>query len=181
MWGRPMTNSITRRRRQKARMRALNRIVLGGCALFVPLYLAIRFTGGSVDKLDELPDLLGRIKTPLVWTVPEDGVSYSTFFHGPASEGSKFVIVRVQMEARMKIGYPIVPKCFRLVDDEGWRHFPLSHSPLFIRRGDRFFLDRDETFEEDLLFEIPTERSAERLLFDRYQDADAPGEEHADA
>ncbi|MBT6148714.1 MAG: hypothetical protein HN712_16665 [Gemmatimonadetes bacterium] len=160
-------------------MRILNRIVLGGCALFVPLYLVIRLTGGSVEKLDELPDLLGRIKTPLVWQVPDDGVSYARFFHGPAATGSKFVIVRVQMEARMKIGYPIVPRCFRLVDDEGLRHFPLSRSPLFIDRGDGFYLDRDESIEAELLFEIPEGRSAERMLFDRYQEDDTTGDDHA--
>ena len=80
----------------------------------------------------------------------------------------------------MKIGYPIVPKCFRLVDDKGWRHFPLSRSPLFITRGDSFYLDRDERLEAELLFEIPEERSAERMLFDRYQDDDETGDDHAD-
>lgn len=174
-----MSDPLQRRRHQRDRMRVLNRIVLGGCALFVPLYLVMRLTGGSVEKLDELPDLLSRIKTPLVWHVPEDGVSYTGFFHGPAAAGEKFVIVRVQMEARMKIGYPVVPRCFRLVDDEGWRHFPLSHSPLFISRGDSIYLDRDETIEAELLFEIPEGRSAERLLFDRYQDDEPTGDQHA--
>ncbi len=154
--------------------------MLAGCALFVPLYLVIRLTGGSAEKLDQLPDLLGRIKTPLVWNVPEDGVSYTNFFHGPASPDSKYVIVRVQMEARMKIGYPIVPKCFRLVDDEGLRHYPLSRSPLFIKHGDRFQMDRDDSLEDELLFEIPKTSNAERLLFDRYQDDAPPGDEHAD-
>lgn len=173
-----MTDPLRRRQHQRERMRTLNRIVLGGCALFVPLYLAIRLTGGSAEKLEELPDLLGRIKTPMVWHVPDDGVSYSTFHHGPPEPGHKFVLVRVQMEARMKIGYPIVPKCFRLVDDEGWRHFPLSRSPLFIAQGDSFYLDRDEIFEDELLFEIPEERAAERLLFDRHHES--TGDDHAD-
>ena len=178
-------NSRTERKRfHRQRMRTLNRIVLAGCALFVPLYLAIRLTGGSVEKLDQLPDLLGRIKTPIVWHVPDDGVTYTSFFHGPAEEGSKFVVVRVKMEARMKIGYEIVPKCFRLVDDFDIHHYPRSHSPLFISRGDRFQLDRDDTVDAELLFEIPEQRSAERLLFERYQDAapqEEPGDDHADA
>jgi len=151
-------------------MRILNRIVLGGCALFVPLYLVIRLTGGSVEKLDELPDLLGRIKTPLVWQVPDDGVSYARFFHGPAATGSKFVIVRVQMEARMKIGFPLVPKCFRLVDDQNTRYYPLGHSPIFIEYSDERFLEQGEVYEGDLLFEIPRERQSVNLLFDRYKE-----------
>lgn len=176
-----MTERLKRKRVQRGRMRTLNRMVLLGCAVFVPLYLAIRLTGGSVEKLDQLPDLLGRIKTPLVWHVPDDGVSYTNFFHGPAASESKFVIVRVRMEARIKIGYAIVPKCFRLVDDEGLRHYPLSRSPIFIKHGDSFQLDRDDSLEAELLFEIPKQRNAERLLFDRYQDDVPPGDDHADA
>lgn len=151
-------------------MRILNRAVLMGCAVFVPLYIAVRLTGGSAKKLEELPDLLSRVKRPIVWQVPEGGVRYARFFHGPPSGGRKFVLVRVQMEARLKIGYPVVPRCFQLVDGGGVRHYPLSRSPLFIHRGDRFHLDRGDTFDEDLLFEIPEESSAERLTFERYQE-----------
>ncbi len=153
----------------RSRTRALNRAVLLGSAVFLPLYLLIRFTGGSAEKLEELPDLLSRIKTPIVWEVPEDVVRYERFFHGTPDEGYKFVVVRVQMKARMKIGYPIVPKCFRLVDDEGTQHFPMQRSPLFINLGNEFYLDHGETFEDEVLFQIPDERGAERLLFDRYQ------------
>lgn len=151
-------------------MRTLNRIVLMGAAVFLPLYLAIRLTGGSAEKLEELPDLLSRIKTPIVWSVPEDGVRYERFFHGYPSDGNKYVVVRVQMEARMKIGHPIVPKCFQLVDDTGIRHYPLSHSPLFIRKGDSFLLDRGDTLDEELLFEIPEDAGSDRLTFERYQE-----------
>ena len=71
-------------------------------AVFVPVYIGIRLTGGSTEKLQQLPDLLDRVKTPVVWEVPEGGVRYMHFFHGEPSEGHKFVLVRVRMEARMK-------------------------------------------------------------------------------
>ena len=139
-------------------------------AVFVPVYIGIRLTGGSTEKLQQLPDLLDRVKTPVVWEVSEGGVRYMHFFHGEPSEGHKFVLVRVRMEARMKLGYPIVPRCFRLVDDQDRRHYPLSRSPLFIERSDAFYLDRDDGFEDELLFEIPLKREAIRLLFDRYRE-----------
>lgn len=139
-------------------------------AVFVPVYIGIRLTGGSTEKLQQLPDLLDRVKTPVVWEVPEGGVRYMHFFHGEPSEGHKFVLVRVRMEARMKLGYPIVPRCFRLVDDQDRRHYPLSRSPLFIERSDAFYLDRDDGFEDELLFEISLKREAIRLLFDRYRE-----------
>jgi hypothetical protein len=148
----------------------MNRVVLLCSAVFIPVYLAVRLTGGSAQKLEELPDLLSRIKTPVVWEVPDDGVRYETFFHGYPEEGYKFVIVRVQMEARMKIGYDVVPQCFQLVDNTGIRHYPLSHSPLFIHLGDRFKLDRGDTLDEELLFEIPKSVGADRLTFERYQE-----------
>jgi len=85
----------------RARMRLLNRAVLAGCALFVPLYIGLRITGGSAERLELLPDLLSRIKTPIVWSVPDGGVRYLRFFHGEPSEGHRFVLVRVHMEARM--------------------------------------------------------------------------------
>ena len=152
------------------RMRILSRAVLLGSAVFVPVYIAIRLTGGSAQGLQELPDLLGRLKAPIVWQVPEDGVRYERFYHASPDEASKFVLVRVQMEARMKIGYPIVPKCFQLVDDTGTRHYPLSRSPMFIHRGVPFHLDRDDTLDEELLFEIPDGAIADRLTFERYQE-----------
>ena len=145
-------------------------MVLMLSAVFVPVYIGIRLTGGSTEKLQQLPDLLDRVKTPVVWEVPEGGVRYMHFFHGEPSEGHKFVLVRVRMEARMKLGYPIVPRCFRLVDDQDRRHYPLSRSPLFIERSDAFYLDRDDGFEDELLFEISLKREAIRLLFDRYRE-----------
>ena len=152
------------------RYRTLNRVVLMSCALFVPLYLAVRFTGGSTESLEMLPDLFERVKNPLVWEVPGDGVRYLQYFKGEPDEGNKFVLVTFRMQARMKIGYAIVPRCFRLVDSADVLHYPLSRSPLFIARGDEFRLDRDDAFEGELLFEIPRDRDAVRLLFDRYQE-----------
>ena len=159
-----------RKRLRSPRYRTLNRVVLMSCAVFVPLYLAIRFTGGSTENLQVLPDLFERVKNPIVWEVPEDGVRYLQYFKGEPDEGNKFVLVTFRMQARMKIGYPIVPRCFRLADSADLLHYPLSRSPLFIERGDEFRLERDDAFEGELLFEIPGGRDAVRLLFDRYQE-----------
>jgi hypothetical protein len=170
----PATSRSDRRRpaaiAQRKRLKTLNRVMLGACVAFVPLYLAIRLTGGSAEKLQLLPDLLSRVKTPIVWEVPSGGVRYLHFFHGDPAAGRKFVLVRLRMEARMKIGYAIVPRCFRLVDDEDTQYYPLSRSPLFIERTEEFFLDRDEVVDGELLFEIPEDRDSNRLLFDRYQE-----------
>ena len=167
---RPAKTRESRSGIRPSRYRTLNRVVLMLCAVFVPLYLVIRFTGGSAEKLEKLPDLLERVKNPIVWGVPDDGVRYLHFFKGEPDEGSKFVLVTVRMEARMKIGYPIVRRCFRLVDSADILHYPLSRSPLFIERGDEFRLDRDGAFEGELLFEIPSGRDSKRLLFGRYQE-----------
>ena len=155
-------------RREKEVVKKLRRITLVLCAVFLPLYLVMRLTGGSTEKLNELPDVLDRWQKPVEWEVPEKGVRYLYFFHGDPSPGHKFVLVQVKMEARAKLGYPIVPRCFRLVDDTDVRHYPLSRSPLFIERGESFRLDQGDRFDEDLLFEVPTDRGAVRLLFDRY-------------
>jgi hypothetical protein len=168
-----MRTAMTRKSRntvRRSRFRTLNRVVLMSCAVFLPLYLAIRFTGGSAEKLELLPDLLERVKNPIAWEVPPDGVRHLHYFKGEPDEGNKFVLVTLRMEARMKIGYPIVPRCFRLVDSADTVYFPLSRSPLFIERGVEFRLERDDAFEGELLFEIPRDRDSVRLLYDRYQD-----------
>ena len=154
-------------------MRMIRWSVLAGCVVggggVMAWKLAV-FTGGSVGQLEELPDLLGRLQKPIRWSVPDDGVRYLRFFHGYPAEGRKFVLVRVRMEARLKIGYPVVPRCFVLVAADGARYYPMSRSPMFTRLGDRFHLDRDDSIDEELLFEIPEEARAERLTFERYQE-----------
>ena len=167
---RPGVPRESKRKARRGRIRVINRSVLMICAVFLPVYLALRLTGGSAEKLELLPDLLSRIKTPIVWEVPGDGVRYLHFYHGEPNGGNKFVLVRFHMEARMKIGYAIVPRCFNLVDSDDTRHFPLSRSPVFLERGIEFRLDRDDAFTGELLFEIPSERDADRLLFKRYQE-----------
>ena len=158
------------KKRFENRMKNLNRLVLAGVFLFMPIYLYMRFTGGSQEKLHELPELLDRLKQPIVWEVPEDGVKYLHFFRGRPQEGHKFVLVRLRMEARMKMGFPVVPRCFKLVDDQQVRHFPLSRSPLFITYTDEIYLDRGTVLEGELLFEIPAQRHSVNLLFARYQE-----------
>ena len=156
------------RDRNRARLRWLNRVVLLGSALAVPIYFAYQFNTGSYGKLEELPDLFDRIKTPYVLEVDE--VRHLHYFKGLPQEGEKFVLVTLRMNARMKIGYPIVSRCFRLKDSENEFHYPLTHSPLFIDLGaSEFHLDRDDSVQGELLFSIPSDRSAERLLFERYQ------------
>jgi hypothetical protein len=136
--------------------------------LLVPLYVIVRVTEGSLDKVRDLPELLDRFQNPLVWKVPEGGVRYLHLFDGEPAEGNKFVLVQMQMEARMKIGYEITPDCFRLVDDVEETYVPLVRSPLFVNRSTSFRLDRGGSIDDELLFEIPLERKSVRLLFDRY-------------
>jgi hypothetical protein len=166
---------MNKRRRSKqsrldANMRMLNRLILGGVAVFVPLYLIVRFTGGEAKKIENIAQVFSHIKEPIVWSVPERGVQYLTYFQGAPDEGNKFVLIEVQMKARMRIGFPVLPRCFRLVDDLNIRHYPRSHSPFFIAYSDSFYMDRDEEFSGKLLFEIPADRKAENLLFDRYKE-----------
>ena len=167
----------SRRVRYRSRLRALNRAVFIGIIIFLPVYIGIRLTGGSAEKLSNLPDLLDRVKTPIRWQVPDDGVRYEKFHHGDARVGHKFVLVTVQLHARMKIGYPILPKCFRLVTSDGSLYFARSRSPLFIAAGaGEFRLDKDDVMDGELLFEIPVELKAQRLLFERYSEEDTRAE-----
>jgi len=150
-------------------VRLLRWVLVPGALLFVPIYLIIRLGGASSEKLQQLPDLIDRIKTPVVWEVPQDGVRYARFFHAPADSGEKFVVIHLRLEARIRMGFPLTPKCFRMVDDYNIRYFPLSRSPLFIQYGDSIGLDRGTVLEGELLFEIPQDRKARNLLFERYQ------------
>ena len=149
-------------------LRVLRRIVVPASLLFVPVYLFVRLAGGSSEKLQKLPDLMERIKEPIVWEVPPDGVRYESFFHAQAEPGYRFVVIDLRLEARIKMGFPVVPRCFRLVDDQNVRHYPLSRSPLFIQYGDSIGLEEGTVLDGQLLFEIPQERRASNLLFDRY-------------
>ena len=138
--------------------------------LFVPIYLILRFTGGSLEKMGQLPDLIDRFQNPITWEVPEGGVRYMAAFEGDPGEGNKFVLVRVRMKARLNIAYPVVPRCFTLVDQGDNRYNPLIRSPLFLARSDSFHLGKDDGFDEELLFEVPLESESRTLLFERFQD-----------
>jgi hypothetical protein len=153
-----------------AYLRLLNRVVLGGVALFIPVYFAVRLTGGEAKKLANMSEVFSNIKNPIIWSVPEGGVRYVNYFQGVADTGNKFVLVDVEMEARMRIGFPVVPRCFRLVDNLNTRYYPRSHSPFFIAYGDSFYMAENEVFNGKLLFEIPADRKANNLLFDRYKE-----------
>ena len=147
-----------------------NGYVVLAVLVLVPLYMVVRVTGGSLEKVRELPELIDRFQNPLVWSVPEGGVRYLHVFDGEPTEGHKFVLVQIRMEARMKIGYEITPANFRLIDDTDESYLSLFRSPLFLHKSTRFGLDRGEVFEDDLLFEIPLERKSVRLLFDRHRE-----------
>ena len=157
-----------RKKQLNKRLRMLNRVVLGGVTLFVPIYIGVSLTGGSADKLENLTNLFANINNQVALTVPVDGVRYMHFFHGPPDEGHKFVLVDVQLQVNLQLAWVIVPKCFQLVDDGGRRYYPLSRSPFFIAHTDQLKGTKGEVYEGQLLFEIPSERKHESLLFDRY-------------
>tara|TARA_Y100000588_G_C14261238_1_gene927711 strand:- start:2841 stop:3350 length:510 start_codon:yes stop_codon:yes gene_type:complete len=169
-----MLKSSLRSRRKNVERR-INRIVLVGALLLVPAYIiyqAVRLTGGLAGNVEEsiveLPDLVSRIQEPVVWEV--DKVTNFHFFHAPPDSGNKFVLVDLRMQARLKLGYEIIPKCFQLIDNRDIHYYPLSRSPLFIERGVSFKLDKDESLGGGLLFEIPRAHKSVRLIFDRYQE-----------
>ena len=123
---------MNKRRRNKqsrldANMRMLNRLILGSVAVFVPLYLIVRFTGGEAKKIENIGQVLSRIKEPIVWSVPEKGVQYLTYFQGAPDRAINCSNRRPNKSAYAD-RFPVVPRCFRLIDDLNIRHYPRSHS-----------------------------------------------------
>ena len=167
-----MLDASERKKLLNKRMRRLNRVVLGGVAVFLPIYIGVKLTGGSADKLANISNVFANINNQVSLTVPPDGVRYMHFFHGPPDAGHKFVLIDLNLQAHLKLAWPVVPRCFQLVDDEGRRYFPLSRSPFFIEHSDEFTMDRDEVYEGQLLFEMPVERKHVSLLFDRYKESE---------
>ncbi len=157
-----------RKKQLSKRLRLLNRVVLGGVTLFVPIYIGVSLTGGSADKLENLTNLFANINNQVALTVPVDGVRYMHFFHGPPAAGHKFVLIDVRLQVNLQLAWVIVPRCFQLVDDQGRRYYPLSRSPFFIAHTDQLQGAKGEVYEGQLLFAIPAERKHESLLFDRY-------------
>ena len=76
-----------RKKQLNKRLRLLNRVVLGGVTLFVPIYIGVSLTGGSADKLENLTNLFANINNQVALTVPVDGVRYMHFFSRPARRG----------------------------------------------------------------------------------------------
>ena len=72
-----------RKKQLNKRLRLLNRLVLGGVTLFVPIYIGVSLTGGSADKLENLTNLFANINNQVALTVPQMGCATCTFFHGP--------------------------------------------------------------------------------------------------
>lgn len=168
-----MVISASERKKQfNKRLRLLNRVVLGGAVLFVPIYIGVSLTDRSADKLENLTNLFANINNQVALTVPPDGVHYMHFFHGPPSEGHKFVLIDVRLQVNLQLAWPIVPRCFQLVDDHRRRYYPRSRSPFFIAHGDEFKGTKGAVYEGQLLFEIPSERKHESLLFDRYNETE---------
>lgn len=167
-----MLDASERKQQLNKRMRMLNRVVLGGVALFLPIYIGVKFTSGSADKIENITDVFAQINNQVSLTVPPDGVRYMHFFHGPPDEGYKFVLIDINMQANLKLAWSVVPRCFQLVDDGGRRYYPLARSPFFIEHTNEFKVDRDQIFTGQLLFEIPAERKHVSLLFDRYKESE---------
>jgi len=46
-----MLDANERKQQLKKRMRMLNRVVLGGVTVFLPIYIGVKLTGGSADKI----------------------------------------------------------------------------------------------------------------------------------
>ena len=57
-----------RKKQFNKRLRLLNRIVLGGVILFVPIYIGVRLTGGSADKLENVTNLFANINNQVALT-----------------------------------------------------------------------------------------------------------------
>ncbi len=167
-----------RKKQLSKRLRLLNRVVLGGVTLFVPIYIGVSLTGGSVDKLENLTNLFANINNQVALTVPVDGVRYMHFFHGPPDEGHKFVLIDVRLQVNLQLAWSIVPRCFQLVDDLGRRYYPLSRSPFFIAHTNEFKGTKGTVYEGQLLFEIPSDRKHESLLFDRYNETEEDDNGH---
>ena len=167
-----MLDASERKKLLNKRMRMLNRVVLGGVAVFLPIYIGVRLTGGSADKLKNITNIFANINNQVSLMVPPDGVRDMHFFHGPPDAGHKFVLIDMSLQAHLKLAWPVVPRCFQLVDDEGRRYYPLSRSPFFIEHSDEFTMVRDDVYEGQLLFEMPLERKHVSLLFDRYRESE---------
>ena len=150
-------------------LRRFNRYLLGVVVAFIPIYILSKFASDESLRIKSIGEVIERIKDPIVWSVPRNGVRYASYFKGVPDEGNKFVLVDIKMKAMMKIGFPVVPRCFRLVDDTKTRYYPKTHSPFFIAFSDSFYMDQDATFDGTLLFEIPIHRKASNLLFDRFK------------
>ena len=129
-----MLDASDRKKLLNRRMRMLNRVVLGGAALFLPIYIGVTLTGESADKLENITNIFDNINNQVSLTVPADGVRYMYFFPDPVSaeEGHKFVVVDVNLEAHLKLAWSVVPRCCQLVDDEGRRYSPLERAPFFL-------------------------------------------------
>ena len=156
-----MLDVSDRKKLLNRRMRMLNRVVLGGAALFLPIYIGVTLTGESADKLENITNIFANINNQVSLTVPADGVRYMHFFHGPPEEGHKFVVIDIALQAHLHLAWPVVP-----------RYYPLSRSPFFIAHGVELAMEQKRVYEGQLLFEMSAERKHVNLLFDRYQESE---------
>ena len=53
-----MLDISERKKQYSKRMRMLNRVVLGGAAIFLPIYIGVRLTSGSAEKLENITTLV---------------------------------------------------------------------------------------------------------------------------
>jgi hypothetical protein len=81
--------------------------------------------------------------------------------------GYKQVIVYFRVSCQKSLPFAVVPKCFTLVDSLGQGYHPLVASPLFLEKGEEFWLQEGEELKSRLFFEIPKDTKAYRLRFNQ--------------
>ena len=81
--------------------------------------------------------------------------------------GCKQIIVYFRVSCQKTLPFAVVPKCFTLVDSLGQGYHPLRASPLFLEKGEEFWLREGEELESRLFFEIPQDAKAYRLRFNQ--------------
>ena len=83
-------------------LRRLNRYLLGVVVVFIPIYIFLKFASDESIRIKSIGEVIERIKEPIVWSVPRNGVRYASYFKGVPDEGNKFVLVDLKMKAMMK-------------------------------------------------------------------------------
>ena len=81
--------------------------------------------------------------------------------------GYKRVTIYLRIRCQRNLPFPVVPKCFTLVDSLGQGYQPLAASALFVEKGEEFWLQEGEVLKSSLFFEIPKDARPYRLRFNQ--------------